>query len=640
MTSQSSPVAVCSSSPAPRTIRGTKPGLLDPSQKSRLLRFPDSELLFASFDPKTAFVDHIEPDIRKLNINDGLLPPKRVVIEATPKGACFWRFVPRARLEDGVQDEGLWPRLIDICGEHIYCHQEQWEIYKLDPAYKCVVHSGGKLSSVMGVATYVHSTSATEPPGSKRRRNTSPETNEPAQCKRARSHHTPTADSTSDSSETNESSEEDEVEEMIVDEELTKGARGRPSDRKPDRPGRDKMQADRQWRWERNRKAQEKYHQEPAMPTEASFSMRIDPPENSAADRISPTHDHIKRKGSSSAASDDDSDAKEPSNRPTGQGTRSSKRVRTDSPEGARHTMNYRKILRERKQFEKAAKFRQRCQPNRDPISMVRSPFDFVPPVEGNDDEDEDGGAAPAADSQQKQRVAEDGNDPEAARQAEISESIRKMRELERDKPLWDEQRRKREARELAEEKERQAKAERRRQEEEQRKMREQEEAERARRRTQAQAEERAREEERRHQENYKRRQRQRWESGPWTPARALERYKMLSEAFDAQKFTSGVQITFHDIPWPVLHAPSRLTVEDVDWAAVEAFFDAVKVQMRVQDYKDFVQKSHRRFHPDRWQARNVWAAVVDEVERNFMEIAANTVAQAITPIWRNMKDI
>jgi hypothetical protein len=96
-----------------RTLRGTQPGLLDSSQPSRLLRFPDSKLFFSSFDPKTALVD--DPGIRK-RTTENLTPPKRIVIETTSKGASFWRFVPRARLEEGAQDEGVWPRVVDICG--------------------------------------------------------------------------------------------------------------------------------------------------------------------------------------------------------------------------------------------------------------------------------------------------------------------------------------------------------------------------------------------------------------------------------------------------------------------------------------------------------------------------------------------
>lgn len=221
--------------------------------------------------------------------------------------------------------------------------------------------------------------------------------------------------------------------------------------------------------------------------------------------------------------------------------------------------------------------------------------------------------------------------------EAEIAESIRKLRELEKDRPLWEAERRKRETRERTEEEERLAKAERRRKEE--LRLKEQHEAAEREKRLAQEAERRALEEELRQRENRQRRQRQRWESGPWTTHRALERYRMLSDEFDEAKFTSGQSITFHDIPWPVLHAPSRLTVEDVDWSAVEIFFATVKPHMRLQDYKEFVEKSHRRFHPDRWRARKIWVAVTDEVERGYLEVAANTVAQALTPIWRAAKE-
>lgn len=97
-----------------RILCGTQPGLLDPSQPPRLLRFPDSKLSFASFDPKTALAE--VPGVQQLNNFGTLAPPKRIVIETTSKGASFWRFVPRARLEEGAQGEGLWPRVIDVCG--------------------------------------------------------------------------------------------------------------------------------------------------------------------------------------------------------------------------------------------------------------------------------------------------------------------------------------------------------------------------------------------------------------------------------------------------------------------------------------------------------------------------------------------
>jgi hypothetical protein len=98
------------------SISGPIPGLLDPSQPSRLLRVPNSALSFATFDPKTATAEKAIPDLQKLSINEELYRPKRVVIETTPNGSSFWRFVPRANREDGVTDEGHWPRVVDICG--------------------------------------------------------------------------------------------------------------------------------------------------------------------------------------------------------------------------------------------------------------------------------------------------------------------------------------------------------------------------------------------------------------------------------------------------------------------------------------------------------------------------------------------
>lgn len=608
-----------------RTIRGTQPGLLDPSQPSRLLRFPDANLHFASFDPKTALVDGQEPDMRKLNITDILPPPKRVVIESTPKGVSFWRFVPRARLEEGAQDEGFWPRLIVLNGEQVHCYQEQWEIYKLDPAYRCTVFGGNKLSSITRVSLEDSSSSALDPSGVKRSRSTSPD---PAPQKRVRSCYAQS--NTSDDSAGIEDSEEDEIEDMLVDEEDSSEMPKLTSNRKFGRwVDRELLNAERQWRWRMNRVVQDKYNPAPPLPTEASFSMQDDRSDSSVS---APTACSMKRKDT--IAPQDIDGAVGSEDRSVDENALSKKRMRAISSEGTRHTTSHGYITRERKRFQKITKFRQRRQPGHHLHFWDNLHFGFSPSVDENDSED-----TSESDCKQTSEGATDNTyDPEAARQAEIAQSIRKMRELEKDRPLWEEQKRLREARELAEQEERRTRVEQQRRAEEQRKLREQEAIEQERRRAAAEAERRARDEELRHRENRKRRQRERWDSGPWTPIRALERYKMLSEEFDDWKFSPDESIAFHDIPWPVLHAPSGLTVEDVDWSAVEAFFDAVKSHMRLQDYKAFVEKSHRRFHPDRWRARNVWLAVRDDVDRGFMEVAANTVAQAITPIWRGLK--
>ena len=99
-----------------REVRGPIPGLLDPTQPERLLRLPGSRLQFAAFDPLTATARQDLADLHKLSIKEEFCRPKRIVVETTPSRDSFWRYVPKARLEDGVEDEGEWPRVIDICG--------------------------------------------------------------------------------------------------------------------------------------------------------------------------------------------------------------------------------------------------------------------------------------------------------------------------------------------------------------------------------------------------------------------------------------------------------------------------------------------------------------------------------------------
>lgn len=92
------------------SLLGPHPGQLDQTQPSRVLRHPDARLLFASFHPLTA------SNVRPYHAHDGSSKPKRIVIEMHPSGLSHWRFVPRARLAEGVVDEGSWPRLVDFLG--------------------------------------------------------------------------------------------------------------------------------------------------------------------------------------------------------------------------------------------------------------------------------------------------------------------------------------------------------------------------------------------------------------------------------------------------------------------------------------------------------------------------------------------
>ena len=232
--------------------------------------------------------------------------------------------------------------------------------------------------------------------------------------------------------------------------------------------------------------------------------------------------------------------------------------------------------------------------------------------------------------------------DEEAERAARIAESRRKLAELEADRPLWEEEARKRALREKEEEEAQRALAEQRRQaaarqaEAEQRAQAERE-AEELRRR--ADNLRKDREDFVRRERARRQQQRQRgYALGPWTTQRALEQYRMLCEIFDNTKFSESDPLTIEDVPWPVLQSPATFSVEDVDWTSVERFFAAVRRHMRDADFKGFVQASHRRFHPDRWRARGLLRSVSDDTERECLEVAANCVAQALTPLWTDVK--
>jgi hypothetical protein len=218
-----------------------------------------------------------------------------------------------------------------------------------------------------------------------------------------------------------------------------------------------------------------------------------------------------------------------------------------------------------------------------------------------------------------------------------IAESRRKIAELERDRPLWEAAARARERQEREEEEERRAAHERRKREEAEARARTEEDrrlkAERARR---AEAAAKAKAEAQAEAKRRAEAQRARWARGPWTSQRALERYRVLCESFD--EAAKPASLTFEDIPWPTLCAPFTFGPEDIDWAAVETFFRTVRGHMRAQDYRVFVEKSHRRFHPDRWSARGLLAAIRDDDARGMIEVAANTVAQALTPLWREAR--
>ncbi|KAL0955909.1 hypothetical protein HGRIS_002100 [Hohenbuehelia grisea] len=628
--------------PSQRKLDGTKPGLLDPTQPARLLRVPNGTLAFASFDPRTATSSSDIPDVRKLSLNAELYRPKRVVLETLPNGQTFWRFVPKARWEEGVLDEGAWPRTIDICGQLVECSQDQWDIYKLDPMYECCVRVEPELTVISRVASY-------QAPEFR------PLTPESASGKRALSN-SPSPEPSPSKKPTFEDweSSDDEVDpsnSMAVDEEAARRSR-LPSTGPTNRTKfRERKEASRQARRQKTMKrANELGEQRENYRFDFNAQTRR---EEARAKNASP--DNVKRKVStifdSFKATNhpeiEETSVIEDRNAPMYESTMNSKRTRTLSPAAAQRDLHAKKAQRERRKKERR-QLKEEMRKLARERQLMEELYAQVPSSEGpenvrqdhtNTDQPGDRHASPPEDDLEpgEQSFTTDEIDEEAERLAAIEESRRKLAELELDRPMWEEQARKREAQERAERERLRAKSEALRRQEEERI-----ESERRARIEQAQREARLREEEqRREREEAARRERerqqrqQRWSTGRWTHARALERYKALGESFDTAKFLPGSPLTFEDVPWPVLHSPLFLSVQDIDWAAVEKFFAEAKLKMRTQDYKTLVQASHRRFHPDRWRARGLLKSIPNDGDRDLLEVAANTVAQALTPIWR-----
>lgn len=131
-----------------------------------------------------------------------------------------------------------------------------------------------------------------------------------------------------------------------------------------------------------------------------------------------------------------------------------------------------------------------------------------------------------------------------------------------------------------------------------------------------------------------------RWEGAyPWTPELALARALHLAPIFDNTKFSELEPLEFIDVPWPVLFRSGDFGIEDVTWQAVEEFIRIVRAYLKESAFKTFIQETQRRFHPDRWRSRNLLPAILNLTLRNCMEVAANAVAQAVTPVWQSLRD-
>ncbi|KAI0698130.1 hypothetical protein BC835DRAFT_690690 [Cytidiella melzeri] len=241
----------------------------------------------------------------------------------------------------------------------------------------------------------------------------------------------------------------------------------------------------------------------------------------------------------------------------------------------------------------------------------------------------------------------EQETDEETLRQAELAESIRKMQELRLVEEAEREEREKRQREAaLAEEERLKREREARAREVAERLAREREEAERMAREQREREEQQKRDAENRQRlyEQAAATERVRCQGRDlkfifWNDQRALERFLLVSDEFDSIKFEESRPLIFENVPWPVLDPPYCQIIASIEWGAVEKFFNAMEKLLRNdKEYKALLEKTHRRFHPDKWRARGILNSVPDQGLRDRLEAAGNIVAQAITPLWRSRR--
>lgn len=315
------------------------------------------------------------------------------------------------------------------------------------------------------------------------------------------------------------------------------------------------------------------------------------------------------------------------------------KRARTRSPGAVRRELDQKRTKREQKcraRLEARLIFRRRALNKAywDALGIppeCYKPGSYENPIQLDDSEERESLADESADGGRSHGNSTADDEREEDRSAKIEESRRKLAELEKDKPLWEESARRRQTKEREEEQVRQRT----------RLMKEEEERKRQSLRAARRQREEKREKEREERERQIRMREQSRRmfvpSRPraiWSFKNALDRYVETAARFDATKFTAGkTPVTFAAIPWPMLH--SSFSVHDIDWDTVEMFFNNVQKLLSTAEFKDLVEKSQRRFHPDRWRSRGLLLSVKEETERDLLEVAGSTVAQAITPLWK-----
>lgn len=95
--------------------------------------------------------------------------------------------------------------------------------------------------------------------------------------------------------------------------------------------------------------------------------------------------------------------------------------------------------------------------------------------------------------------------------------------------------------------------------------------------------------------------------------------------------------LLFENIPWPLLSHPTTWYIDKIEWTDVEDFFATMERLLPLSEYRELVREGHLRFHPDKWKARRILTAADDAI-RDQLEAAGNIVAQALTPLWSDLR--
>lgn len=130
-----------------------------------------------------------------------------------------------------------------------------------------------------------------------------------------------------------------------------------------------------------------------------------------------------------------------------------------------------------------------------------------------------------------------------------------------------------------------------------------------------------------------------RWPFSSFTPMNARDRFLTVSHEFDSptHPFSDSHPLVARSVPWPILAHPAAFDLASLTWDMVERFTKAMKGIMAADEYRTFLKNARLRFHPDKWAARRILPAVVDDEMRAQMEAACKTVSQAINDAVREM---